>query len=125
MSKKDAGWGSLTLGGILLMITSFISLYWALVGIERRSHGLDWVLLGLFGLIAFTFGIMGSIMAIRKKHFVLIMFAACFPLIQNTAVVKYLFDKHQLQIPWIAIISGLIISAVGACLIGRSNEEFV
>jgi len=112
------------IGAILLIITSFISMYWALVGIESALHGFDWMLLGIFGVIAFVFGLAGSIMSIRRKNFALTMVAVCFPLLENTVVVKYSFDNYLLAISWITIAPAFIISILSGVLIGRSDEEF-
>lgn len=114
----------LTVGAILLLITSFISLYWAFVGIESTLHGFDWILLGVFGLIAFAFGLVGSVMAMRRKNFALTMIVVCLPLIENVAFVKYSSDNYQLAAPWIALALAFIISTLSGVLIGRSNEEF-
>jgi len=113
-----------TVGAIFLMITSFISIYLALVGIECTLHGFNWIVLGIFGIIAFAFGIIGSVMSKRKKHFALIMITVCLPLIENTIAVKYSFDNYQLPIPWIAITLALTVSTMSGILIGRSDKEF-
>jgi hypothetical protein len=114
----------LTVGTILLIIASFISMYWTLVGVEGVLHGFDWMLLGVFGIIAFAFGLTGGIMSKRRKNFALTMIAVCFPLVENAAVVKYSLDNYQLAIPWIAIALATIISTLSGILIGRSDEEF-
>lgn len=111
-------------GAILLIIASFISMYWALVGVETVLHGFDWIFLGIFGVIASTFGLVGGVMSKMRKNFVLTMIAACFPLIENAVVVKISFDNYQLAIPWIAVAPAIIISVVSGILIGRSDEEF-
>jgi hypothetical protein len=111
-------------GAFLLIVASFISIYWTLVGIERISHGLNWALMGIFGVVAFAFGLVGSVMAKRRKHFALTMIAACFPLAENTVVVKYSFDNYQLVIPWIAIALAFVISTLSGILIGMSDEDF-
>jgi len=113
-----------TVGAILLIIVSFISMYWTLVGVEGVLHGFDWMLLGVFGIIAFAFGLAGGIMSKRRKNFALTMIAACFPLVENAAVVKYSLGNYQLAIPWIAVALATIISALSGILIGRSDEEF-
>lgn len=56
-----------TVGAILLMIISFISIYWALVGIESTLHEFNWMMLGIFGLIAFALGMLGSVMAKKEN----------------------------------------------------------
>jgi CHASE2 domain-containing sensor protein len=81
--------------------------------------------LGIFGIIAFAFGIIGSVMSKRKKHFALTMITVCFPLIENTTAVKYSFDNYQLPIPWIAITLALMISTISGVLIGKSDKEFI
>jgi hypothetical protein len=112
------------MGAILLLATSFISIYWAFVGIESTLHGFDWVLLGAFGLIAFGFGLLGTVLAIRRKNFVLTMIAVCLPMIENVAFVKYSLDNYQLVVPWMALALAFFISTPSAVLIGRSDEEF-
>ncbi len=48
-------------GGVLLIATSFISLYWGLVGLEGILHTFDWLPLSLLGMLTFAFGIVGQL----------------------------------------------------------------
>ena len=112
------------MAAILLASTSFISVYWALVGIECTLHGFNWMMLGIFGIISFAFGIVGSVMSKRKKHFALTMIIACFPLIENIIVMNS-FDNYQLPIPWVVITLTFAISTISGILIGRSDKEFI
>jgi uncharacterized membrane protein len=121
LSKKA---GFPIVGSFLLIIAAFISMYWTLVGIERTLHGFNWALLGIFGVVAFAFGLVGSVMAKRRKHFALTVIAACFPLAENTVVVRYSFDNYQLTIPWIAIALAFVISTLSGIFIGISDDEF-
>lgn len=114
----------LVVSTILLAVASFISIYWALVGLENFFHGFDWLLLGLFGIVASAFGLAGSLMSKRRKNYAFTVISLCFPLLENTAIVKYSFDNYQLPIPWMVIISAFTVSTLGGILIGRSNEEF-
>ena len=111
-------------GAFLLIITSFISMYWTLVGIEGALHGFDWMFFGIFGMISSALGLAGSVMAKRRKNFALTMIAVCFPLAENTAAVRYSFYSYQLATPWMAVALAFIISTLSVVLVGRSDEEF-
>jgi hypothetical protein len=114
----------LTVGAILLVIASFVSIYWALVGAESVLHGFGWMALAAFGMIASAVGLAGSLRAKMRKNFTFILFAACFLMIENAALVKYSFDNYQLATPWIALAPAFIISTLGGILIGMSDEQF-
>lgn len=111
-------------GAILLVIASFISVYWVMIGVESVLHGLDWALLVVFGIVAFTAGLAGSVMSKMRRGFALTLFAVCFPLLENAVVVKYSLDNYQLPTPWIAVAPAIIISTLSGILIGMSDEQF-
>jgi hypothetical protein len=116
--------GFLIIGAILLVIASFISVYWVMIGVESVLHGLDWLLLAVFGIVAFTAGLAGSVMSKMRRGFALALFAVCFPLLENAVVVKYSLDNYQLPTPWIAVAPAIIISTLSGILIGMSDEQF-
>jgi hypothetical protein len=113
-----------TIGAILLMIASFASLCWTLVGVGSVLHAFNWILLSAFGMIASIAGLAGSLMSTMRKNFAFTLVAACFPMLENVVLVKYSFDNYQLATPWIAVVLAFIVSMLGGVLIGMSDEQF-
>ena len=111
-------------GGILLAVTSIISLYWGAVGIEGMLHGFEWLTLAALGLLSFAFGIIGSIMILRRKNQASAIFAVIIPLIVNVVFVKSSLDAYQLANPWLIFVFSAFLSVISAFLISNSDEAF-
>ncbi len=111
-------------GGILLAVTSVISLYWGLIGLEGTLHTFTWLPLALLGILSFAFGVAGSIMSVRKKNQALAVFAISVPMFINIVVVKSSLDMYQLSTPWLIMLVSLILSALCGFLITNSDELF-
>ncbi len=111
-------------GGVLLMVASFISLYWGIVGFDSTLHGFDWAVLGLAGIGSFACGLAGSIMSLKRKSQTLAIFAACAPLIVNEVAVKAALDVYQLATPWITLALSLAAAVISGILISNANEQF-
>lgn len=109
------------LGGVLLAVSSFISLYWGIVGFDSALRGFDWAGLGVAGVGSFACGLAGSLMALKRKNQTLVIFAACAPLIVNAVAVKAALDVYQLATPWMMIMLSLAVAVVGGILIANSN----
>jgi hypothetical protein len=112
------------LGGILLAVTSTISLYWGIVGLEGTLHTFDWLALTSLGILTFVFGIGSSLMAIRKKNQALAIFAINIPLIMNLVVVKASFDIYGLTNPWMIFVISVFMSIFSGYFLGNSDEDF-
>jgi hypothetical protein len=113
-----------TLGGILLAITSFISLYWGLVGLDSTMNGFDWLPLAVFGIFSFIFGFLGGALSLRKSHQALAVFSINFPMITNLIGVKYSLDLYGLDTQWLMLIASFVLSLICAFLICNADEEF-
>ena len=111
-------------GGILLAATSAISLYWGLVWLEGTLHTFDWLLLALLGMISFAFGIIGSIMSLRKKNQPLAIFAITVPMFTNLIGVKSSLDTYQLTIPWSILITSILLTIASGYFICNSDKNF-
>lgn len=111
-------------GAVLLAVTSIISLYWGLVGLEGTLHTFDWVLLAALGMFSFAFGFVGSIMSLRKKNQALVIFAVIVPMLTNVVGVKSSLDIYQLTNPWLILITSLLLSIISGFLISNSDEMF-
>ena len=111
----------LTIGAAFLAFTSLISLFWAWVGFNGILLGYDWFPLAIFGLVAFSVGLAGAIMAIRWKNIVFFMFAACLPVLENSITVKLSFDSYNFTTPWVFIIVAMVFSTLGAIFAGNSE----
>lgn len=110
------------LGGVFLAITSVISLYWGLVGLDSTLHGFDWILLTLFGFLSFGFGLASALLSLRRKIHPLVIFVINMPMITNLVGVKYSLDMYELANPWLILIASFILSFVSAVLICNADE---
>ena len=113
------------LGGMLLAITSFISLYWGLVGWYSTTHGFDWIPLSLFGLLSFVLGIIAAFFALMKKYQSLVISAIVMPLFTNTVVILSSHDMYMLANPWLMEWTWLVLSFVSAVFICNADKEFM
>jgi hypothetical protein len=112
------------MGGVLLLFTSFVSLYWGALAVEATMHGFNWIVLAVAGLVSFALGIVGSVMSLKKRNEVLVIFALCAPIIVNLIIVKYAFDAYTLPIPWLFFFVSMAASIVSTLLIANSDEQF-
>jgi hypothetical protein len=111
-------------GGILLAVTSTISLYWGIVGLEGTLHTFSWIALGVLGVLTFVFGIAGSIMALRKRNQSLVIFAVIIPMIMNLIGVKASFDLYGLANPWLIYAIYIMISVISGYFLCNSDQNF-
>jgi hypothetical protein len=109
-------------GAAVLGITSIISLYWGIVGLEGTSHAFNWIGLAFFGVFAFTVGIWGSILVLRRKSVTSSISAAMIPMLANTLAVKAALDMYQLPNPWFIMFASLFISIASGYLICKLEE---
>ena len=112
-------------GSVLLLIASFVSLYWGVVGVDGTMQGFNWGLLGTAGFVSFICGLVGTIMSWRRKNQALVLFTICAPLFANAAAIQYSFDAYQLTMPWIMVALSVAFSLISGLLIGNSDEQFI
>jgi len=112
------------LGGSLLAVTSVISLYWGLVGLDSSLHGFDWMLLTMMGLLSFGFGLAASVLSLRGKNQALVIFAVIPPMLTNLVFVKTSLDIYQLANPWLILIGSIVLSVVSGVLICNADQAF-
>lgn len=111
-------------GAILLAITSIISLYWGLVGLDSSLHGFNWVLLALLGLLSFAFGILGSILSLCKKYLSLVILAIIPPMLTNTVFIHASLNMYQLAIPWLILFLSISVTIISSILICQAQQYF-
>lgn len=111
-------------GGILLAITSVISLYWGLVGLDSTLHGFDWILLTVLGLLSFGFGLVAGLLSLRRKNQALVIFVVIMPMLTNLVGVKSSLDMYELANPWLMLIASFVLSIVSGVLICNADEVF-
>lgn len=111
-------------GGVLLAITSVISLYWGLVGLNSTLNGFDWIFLTILGLLSFGFGLVAGILSVRRKNQALVIGAVIVPMITNLVAVKTSLDMYQLANPWLILIVPLVLSIISGVLISNADEVF-
>jgi len=107
---------------VVLGITSIISLYWGIVGLEGTFHTFNWIGLTFFGVFAFTIGIWGSILVLRRKSVTSSITAAMIPMLANTLAVKAALDMYQLPNPWFIMFASLFISIACGFFICKLEE---
>ena len=112
------------LGGALLLITSIVSLYWGLVGLDSTLHGFDWSILTLICLLTFSFGLTAGVLSILRRNQALVIFAESIVIITNLIGVKSSLDMYQLSAPWLIIIGSFVLSAISAYLVSNADEAF-
>jgi hypothetical protein len=114
----------LVFAGFLLMLASFIGLYWVVVWFESTSHGFDWALYWVLGVPSFVFGLSGGIMAVRRQKQAAVLFATSISIFMNVIAVKASLDAYQLATPWTLLIATLAFSAISGLLIANSDNQF-
>jgi hypothetical protein len=111
-------------GGVLLAATSVVSLYWGLVGLEGSLHAFNWLPLAILGVLSFAFGIVGSIMSLKRKNQALAIFAVIVPMFTNIVGVKASLDMYQLTNPWLIFLVSMLLSVISGYFITNSDENF-
>jgi hypothetical protein len=112
------------IGGVLLLATSVVSLYWGALALEAYLHGFSWFILAATGLSSFVLGTTGALMAFRRKNEALVIFAVCIPLIVNLSMVNYAIGAYALTVPWVFILAATAASIASGLLISHFDEQF-
>jgi hypothetical protein len=111
-------------GALLLVVTSIISLYWGIVGLESTLNTFDWILLASLGFVSFACGLLGAVMALRNKSQAFAIFAVVIPLFMNVVGVKASLDMYGLANPWLIIAPSLALSIISGYFISNSDKMF-
>ena len=112
------------LGGFLLILSSFIELYWVLVWFESALHGFDWLLYGILGVFSVGFGILGGVTSLRRKKQTMALWTVSLSLFANVIAVYVSLGTYQLAIPWSIILPTFACSLISGILIGNSDDQF-
>ena len=112
------------LSGVMLAVACFISLYWGLVGLEGSLHEFGWGYLGIFGFLSFGFGLIGSIMSLRRKNQVLAILAVVATMITNSVIITTALDMYELANPWVMLIASFVLTIISGVLICNADEVF-
>lgn len=112
------------IGGVLLILASFISLYWGAVGLDSTLSGFDWLWLAASELLSFGFGLVGGIMSVMKRKQAIVVFAVCVPMLTNVIAIKAALDAYQLATPWLIIVPSFIVSVLSGILISNADKHF-
>lgn len=111
-------------GFILLIVTSILSLYWGITGVEGTLHTFAWLPLALVCLFSFVLGTVGSIFVLKKTRQALAILAATVPLIVNTIIVKTILNGCQLAFPLFLLLSSIVLSVACIFLVSGSDVAF-
>ena len=87
-------------------------------------HTFEWILLASLGFVSFACGLLGAIMALRKKGQPLAIFAVVVPLFMNVVGVKSSLDMYGLANPWLIIVPSLALSIISGYFISNSDKIF-
>ncbi len=112
------------LGGALLAITSIISLYWGIVGLDSTLHGFDWTVLIAIGFLTFGFGLTAGILSMLRKNQSLVIFAVTIVMATNIIGIKSSLDMYQLASPWLIVIGSFVMSVISGYLVSNADEAF-
>jgi hypothetical protein len=112
------------LSGILLIVVSLVSLYWATLGLDAYLHGFSWLLLAVTGIVSFVSAFGASMLSILKRSQAPVIFLSCVPLLANIIVVKASMDSYMLAVPWLLVGFSLVISVAGALLVSNADKQF-
>ena len=117
-------WTLPVLGGFLLILSSFMGLFWVLVWFEGSLHGFEWLLYGVSGVISFGFGLLGGVMAVRQKNQTVALGAVSLSLFANVIAVHASLDAYKLPITWMLILPTLAFSVISGLAIGNADDQF-
>jgi len=118
-------------GGILAIIGACISIFLGVGGIIISWHryfyegiGYPFLFLGLVGVLAFVFGAIGGITALKRKDFVLSVIGACFLLFQSIVTILAFGSEHVWEGALVYGTPMLVLSILSLVFIVVSKEEF-
>jgi ABC-type branched-subunit amino acid transport system permease subunit len=118
-------------GGILAIIGSCLSNFLGVGGIAISWHanfyvGIDYpfLFLGLVGVLAFLFGAIGGIMALRRKDFALSVIGACFLLFHSIVTILSFGSVHLWEGGLVYGTPLLVLSILSLVFIAISKKEF-
>lgn len=112
------------LGGVLLAITSIISFYWGLVGLDSTLHGFDWALLTAICFLSFGFGLTAGILSMLRRNQALVIFAVTISMVTNLVGIKSSLDMYQFANPWLILGVSLVFSVISGYLVSNADEAF-
>ena len=112
------------MGSVLLAITSVISLYWGVVGLDSTLHGFDWLVLALLGILSFSLGLVAAVFSIKRKKQAVVIFAVLAPMVTNLVIVKSSLDLYALASPWLVLVAPFVLSLISGVLISNTDEAF-
>ena len=78
----------------------------------------------MLGVLTFVLGIMGSLMAFRRRNQALVIFLVIMPMAMNLVAVKDAVDMYALANPWLIILASIFISIMSGYFICNSDENF-
>lgn len=110
-------------GAVTLIVSSVISLYWGIVGIEGVLHTFEWLSLAILGLLAFGIGLIGSLTLSRSRFIPIAITATIMPMIVNVIAVKASMDAYQLANPWLFLFGSLFLSIISGFFICNIEDS--
>ena len=88
-------------------------------------HLFDWILLSVFALTSFALGIVGTVLAFKRRLQPLAIFATILPLLTNVVVVKAAFDSYMLPYPLVTLIAPAILAIASTIAISSADDAFI
>ncbi|MCW4025515.1 MAG: hypothetical protein NWF01_10860 [Candidatus Bathyarchaeota archaeon] len=112
------------LGGVLLLVSSLVSVYWSAVGVEASLHGFNWAVLVILCVISIVLGITGALFCFRRVRQTFVFIFLSVSLAVNVAFVKFALDGYFLSTPWLLMGLTLFSAVLSLLLIGNSEKQF-
>jgi hypothetical protein len=121
--------------GILAIVSSCMSIIFSVLGImgfvSTLSHSYYspyyWSLfMGIFGLVAFAFGVTGGIMSLRRRNFILALIGACLLILQGFITILAMGLEGTNAWAYSLLVGSplIVLSVLSLIFIAISNKEF-
>jgi len=116
-------------GGILLIITSCMSILFGILGLNAslqypRSHSVS-LYIGIFGILGFSVGLSGGIASLKRKVFALSILGTCLTLLSGFVNIIIIGSYNQGYTEGILInLPIFVFSIIALILIAVSYKEF-
>lgn len=124
-------------GGVLAIIVSVMCILLGLMIMRNlvvnysfqyyasdNSYLFGIVLVGVFAIVAFYFGLTGGIMALRKQNFALSVVGTCFPVTESLVILDVLFTHEHAESIGLAFVFPLLfLSAASLIFVAISYHD--
>ncbi len=121
-SMKPSSWPFI--GAILLGGSSAVSFFWLLTGVEGCMHWFDWILFSGFAVVTFVLGLVGTVLAFRKRLQPVAIATAILPMLTNVLFVKAAFDSYMLPYSLLTLLAPAALAIASIIALCSDDEAF-